>query len=417
MKRNWTKLMTALGVMGILCASPAWAAGPPTFNKDVLPIFQANCQICHRPGGANVSGMIAPMSLVTYREVRPWAKAVASSVNNKAMPPWYAHEQHHGVFENERSLTKDQIQTIVKWVEAGSPRGNPNDAPAPIDWPESGWTIGGGEPDLIISFDEPNWVGDDVDDLYQNITVKLTEEQMPEDRWVQSIEFKPGSEVVHHIIAYASSPTGSGGMTAGMLGGEAPGTDPNTFPDGYGVLLPKGATVSFQMHYHKESGPGTGVFDSSSLAIKFHDEPVSHPLRTSPISHGAFEVPPGHASWKVGGAQIFNRDTTILNFMPHMHLRGVACKYTAYFPDGSKEVLLDVPRYNFNWQISYAYKHEGLKKLPAGTRVEFEMWFDNSKERAELVGFNADRPVAFGGPTWDEMDLGWMTYTDTDPKL
>lgn len=414
------KLIVASAIIAVGFTAMAWAGdvpAKPTFNKDILPIFQKDCQACHRESGANLSGMVAPMALTSYKEVRPWAKAIARSVQIKKMPPWYAAPQHHGQFENERILSDVDIQTIVKWVKIGAPRGNPKDAPEPVNWPQSGWTIGGGDPDLIVAFDEPNWVGDDVDDLYQNITVKIPIDKLPEDRWLQAIEFKPGSEVVHHIIAYQATPGEDGAMTSGMLGGEAPGTDPTTFPDGYGVIVPAGSTVTFQMHYHKEAGPGTGVFDNTSFAMEFHTKPVDHQVRVEAIDHGAFEIPPGHARWRVGGAQTFDADTTILGFMPHLHLRGIACKYTAYYPDGTSEVLLDVPEYDFNWQIFYEYKDAGLKNIPAGTRVEFEMWYDNSKERADAIGFSAERPVSFGGPTWDEMDLGWINYAKTEPDI
>ena len=409
-KDLWMVLLVAL----MLGTFPSWGQARVTFTKDVLPIFQEECQLCHRPAGQNVSGMIAPMSLVTYAEVRPWAKAIAKAVQTRAMPPWTAASEFNGVFKHERTMTDEQIATLVDWVRAGAPRGNPKDAPEPIDWPESGWTIGDGDPDLIVAFDEPNWVGDEVDDLYQNITVRVSEEMHSKDRWIKSVEFKPGSEVVHHIIALQTTPIEGGGMAAGLIGGEAPGTDPNTFPEGYGILLPKAPVVTFDMHYHKESGPGTGVWDETSFAIEFHEKPVTHPLNITAINHGAFEIPPNNPNWKVGGAQTFNRDTTILGFMPHLHLRGVAAKYTAYYPDGTSEVLLDVPRYDFNWQIFYEYKDDGLKKVPAGTRIEFEMWYDNSPERA-AIGFNSNRPVAFGGPTWDEMDLGWMNFAYTEP--
>lgn len=420
--KNVTKsMLVVMAAMLGVCSSQALAddaaIARPTFYKDIAPIFQRECQLCHRPEGANVSGMIAPMSLVSYEEVRPWAKSIAKSVQTKSMPPWYAAPQHHGQFENERTMPDSEIATIVNWAKSGSPRGNPADAPEPIVWPGTIWTIAGGHPDIVITFDEPNWVGDDIDDIYQNITVRLTEEQFPEARWMKAIEFKPGSEVVHHIIAFAVGEDEKGNRRFGMLGGEAPGTDPTTFPEGYGVLVPKAPTITFQMHYHKESGPGTGVWDQSSFAIEFHDGPVTHPVNVATISHGAFEIPPRHPRWKVGGAMTFKSDTTILGYMPHLHLRGVACKYTAFYPDGTEEVLLDVPIYDFNWQIFYEYKDNGLKKVPAGTRVEFEMWYDNSPERAAAVGYNSERPVAFGGPTWDEMDLGWMNYAATKPVV
>ena len=416
-KTSMSGVVVAFLLIGLAGATAASAEVParPTFTKDILPIFQQECQICHRPAGQNLSGMVAPMALMTYREVRPWAKAIAKSVQARTMPPWTASKEFNGIFRNERTLTDDEIATIVNWGRSGAPQGKPSDAPVPIEWPESGWTIGGGTPDIVVSFDEPNWVGDEVDDLYQNITVKLSEEQMPEDKWLQAIEFKPGSEVVHHIIAYASGVGEGGGMSGGMLGGEAPGTDPSSWPDGFGIRVPKTPRVSFQMHYHKEAGAGTGVFDSSSFAMKWHEKPVTHPIRVTAISHGAFEIPPGNGNWKVGGARTFKKDTIIMGFMPHMHLRGVAAKYTAYYPDGTSEVLLDVPKYDFNWQIAYDYKEDGLKSIPAGTRVEFEMWYDNSIERATAVGYNGNRPVSFGGPTWDEMDLGWMNFTDAEP--
>ena len=397
--------------------APAWADVPdkPTFTKDVLPIFQQECQTCHRPAGANLSGMIAPMSLMNYREVRPWVKSIVKVIQSKDMPPWFASEEFHQVFENERTLSKDEIDTIVKWAEAGAPRGNPKDAPEPIKWPETGWTIGDGQPDMVVSFDEPNWVPDEVDDLYQNIKVQLSEEQMPEDKWLQAIEFKPGSEVVHHILAYQVTPGASDVMRGGLLGAEAPGTNPTTFPDDYGIFVPKAPTIRFAMHYHKEAGSGTGVFDSSSFAMKFHEGEIGHPITVRPISHGAFEIPPHNSNWKVGCAEVFENDTTILSYLPHLHLRGVAARYTAYYPDGTSELLLDVPRYDFNWQFWYEYRDQEPKKVPAGTRIEFEMWYDNSPEKAAEIGFNAERPVSFGGPTWDEMDLGWMHYTNTDP--
>ena len=408
-----------LAAVAILVASGTTAraegAQRVTFTKDVLPILQDNCQSCHRPAGANLSGMIAPMSFMSYAETRPWAKAIAKTVNELSMPPWGASPAFHGVFGNERSLSAKEIDTILKWVEQRAPRGNPKDAPEPIDWPETGWTIGGGHPDLVIAFEEANWVGDDVDDLYQNITVHLTKEQLPEDQWLKAIEFKPGSEAVHHIIAYAARETEDGAMTRGMLGGEAPGTDPSTFPDGYGVLVPTDSEITFAMHYHKEAGPGTGVWDRSSLALKFHDTEVTHPLKVDAIAHGAFEIPPENPNWHVGAARVFEKATTILAYMPHLHLRGKEAKYTAYYPDGTSEVLLHVPEYDFNWQISYEYK--ALKHIPAGTRVEFEMWYDNSTEKAATVGFNAQRAVSFGGPTWDEMDLGWLTHCDTEPVV
>jgi mono/diheme cytochrome c family protein len=390
----------------------------PTFTKDILPILQENCQTCHRPLGANLSGMVAPMSLMTYQEVRPWAKAMAKAVGDTSMPPWHASEKMHGKFKNERTLTKDEIATIIKWTEMRAPRGNPKDAPEPMTFSETGWNFG--EPDLVLSFDEPYWVADEVEDLYHNVTVQMTKEQMPETKWIKSIEFRPGSEVVHHIIGYAAARGDAidvsgeeGQQTRGMLGGMAPGTEEAHWPEGFGIQIEPESAVTFAMHYHKEAGPGTGKMDSSDIGFVFHDKPIEHPIEISTIAHGTFEIPPGVSDWRVGASRTFHEDTILLSMMPHMHLRGKGATYTAFYPDGTSEELLDVPAYNFNWQTQYDLADNKL--LPAGTRIEMELFYDNSAENADGIGFNPNRPVHFGGPTTDEMDLAWITVAPAKP--
>ena len=402
-------LTGAITVMAMFLAMGAWAADERvTFTKDILPIIQENCQTCHRPAGMNLSGMIAPMSLMTYQEVRPWAKAIARSVEAKIMPPWHASEAQHGSFRNERTLTDEEIATILSWVEQRAPRGNPKDAPEPVQFPDTGWNFG--TPDLIVKFDEPFFVPDDIQDLYHDETVQLTKEQLPEDRWIKGIEFKPGSEVVHHIIGHAYAPgRDANDRSEGMLGGNAPGADQVEFEDGFGIKLRAGSKIAFDMHYHKESGPGTGMFDRSQIGIQFHakDMPVTHPVKIYPLAHGAFEIPPYHGNWRVGAAQIMEEDMILLGMLPHTHLRGSYAKYTAFYPDGSSEILLEVPEYDFNWQTGYDFAEP--KHLPAGTRLEMDLHFDNSAENAEEIGFNPARAISFGGPTTDEMDLAWLT--------
>ncbi len=415
MKKAITSAIIGAGLAVAVISAPAMAEVPakPTFTKDIMPILQENCQTCHRPAGTNLSGMIAPMSLITYQEVRPWAKAISKAVNAKVMPPWDATPEFHGVFKNERTLTEDQIATIEKWVKMRAPRGNPKDAPEPLTFSDSGWNFG--EPDLVIDFPEPFFVPDDIQDLYHNITSKITEEQLPEDRWIRSIEFKPGSEVVHHIIGYANSQGNAGDETRGMLGGNAPGADQTELPEGFGIKLHKDSTVTFAMHYHKEAGPGTGMLDGSQIGFQFHPKgaKVEHPVEISTISYGGFTIPPHNKRWKVGASRTFKEDTLLLSMLPHMHLRGTAAKYTAFYPDGTSELLLDVPQYDFNWQTGYGY--EVNKEIPAGTRIEMEFWFDNSEEQAAKGGFNPNRAISFGGPTTDEMDLAWITIAPEAP--
>ena len=197
---------------------------------------------------ANLAGMIAPMAFMDFQEVRPWAKSMIKVIEDKEMPPWHASPEFHGVFENERTMTEKEIATFAKWVRTGAARGRPEDAPAPIDWGASDWTIG--EPDLIITFEEPYYVADDVEDLYQNITVPIPA-GLTGDRWVKAVEFKPGSEVVHHIIGYVVAGSDAEGFSEGrrgMIGGIAPGNDPDTLPDGYGLRFPATGSFIFAMH-------------------------------------------------------------------------------------------------------------------------------------------------------------------------
>jgi mono/diheme cytochrome c family protein len=392
-----TRILTnAMACGAALFAVPALAApGEVTFTRDVLPILQENCQVCHRPGGANLGGMVAPMSLVKYEEVRPWAKSLQRVVASKYMPPWHASSEFDGVFSNQRTLTDKEIETLVAWVDQGAKRGRPEDAPAPASFPETaeGWAIG--EPDLVVSMPEPYFVEDDVQDIYRTFYTQLTDEQLPADRWIKAIEFRPGSSVVHHII---SDP----------LGGIAPGNDPTVYPDGYAQILRAGGTISWQMHYHKEPGPGTGVWDQSKAGIKFYPEGYEpeHPIRMAPLGNFTFEIPAGEKWHTEHASEQFHRPVQILSYTPHMHLRGKYAKYVAKYPDGSTETLLEVPSYDFNWQTTYWYKEPKL--LPAGASIDLTMAWDNSAENP----FNPDpsKNVRFGQPTTDEMMFGFVSY-------
>jgi mono/diheme cytochrome c family protein len=400
-------------MIGILAAGAgvAQAAEKVTFTKDVLPILQENCQSCHRPYGANLAGMVAPMSFMTYKETRPWAKGIAKAVSAGKMPPWHATKDTHNVFKNERTLTQEQVDTLVAWAETGGSRGNPADAPEAIVFENYGWQLSQklGEPDLILTMPDPYWVADEVQDIQPRIQFQITKEQVPETKWVRAIEYKPGSEVVHHIVGSITKKDDKGDLSKRSNFGQiASGTDPQNYEDGYGLPLYPESHMSWSMHYHKEVGPGTGVWDQSSAAVWYHDKEVIHPLESSTIAHGNFEVPPNHPRWRVSGARTWDEDFMILELMPHMHLRGSSAKYTAVYPDGTEEVLLDVPEYNYNWQTAYEYAD--YKSFPAGTRIEWDLTYDNSPEKAEEAGFDSSRAIRFGGPTTDEMDLGWLTW-------
>lgn len=401
----------------VFTAAPAVAAdddapaGKLTFTKDILPILQKNCQDCHRPSGLNMGGMIAPMSFMSYDEVRPWAKSIAKTVADRYMPPWHAAPEQHGIFENERTLTDAQIDKIVKWAESGAPLGNPNDAPTPLQWPQ-GWAIG--EPDLIVSLPEPFEVKDEIDDLNIDLETQITEEQLPEDRYVTAIEFKPGSDVVHHIIAYAIQKDENGETERIMIGGIAPGTEPMRYHEGYGPLLRKGAKFVFQMHYNKPKGPGTARIDRSQVAMTFapKDAKIKR-IHIQPIGDtDRLRVPAGAKDYKITSSKIYEKDILYLGFLPHMHLRGVYSKYVANYPDGTSEVLLETPEWDFNWQTFYKYREPKL--IPAGTRVDVTMGYNNSAENPANPDPTID--VVWGEPTYAEMNLGWTWWAYVDDK-
>lgn len=389
--------------------------GPVTFTKDILPILQENCQECHRPSGTNLSGMVAPMSLVTYDEVRPWTKSILREITAKNMPPWFASDEFDGVFELERGLSEDEIALIEKWANTGARRGNPEDAPAAREFPSSeGWVMG--EPDIVIKMPEPYWVADDVQDVQPSFELILTEDMLPEDKWIKWIEFRPGSDIVHHGGAAVQSlgPDGEpivDPISGGKIIGTAQGDGPDVWPEGFGKLVRAGSKLYFNIHYNKEPGPGTGVWDQSMVAIKWHDKPVKHVVRAAGISSRGWEVPPLHENWEVGAARTFEEDTYIINMMPHMHWRGREAKYTLYTPDGKQETLLHVPRYDFAWQMTYTLKEP--KFAPAGSRLEVSMWFDNSPNNTWVP--DPERPVGFGSMTEDEMNIGWTEYANAHP--
>ena len=383
-----------------LAATALRAPAEPTFTKDILPIIQENCQICHRPQGLNLGGMVAPMALMTYEDVKAYTVEIEMAVESGYMPPWHAAREHLGSFENERTLTDQEIDTLLTWIAKGSPRGEPGDAPLPVSFPSDtlGWAIG--EPDLVVRFTEPYLVEDDVEDKYVDIEVPITLEMMAEDRWIKAVEFRPGSSAVHHIIA-------------GSLGGIAPGYEPKIYDEGQSRRLRAGQTVTFQMHYHKEPGPGTAVSDLTEVAIIFYKpgERITHVIESESLSMFRFAIPPNDPNYAYQTEYFIEKDVNLLWLNPHMHLRGKAARYIATFPDGREEVLLNVPQYDFNWQHTYKYREPVF--LPADTRIELTLWWDNSADNPSNP--NPNRQVRWGRPTTDEMGFGFMSFVEVEP--
>ncbi len=418
-----TLLTIGPGISVTLAEEPVADPAPVTFSRDVLPILQNNCQECHRPAGKNFGGMVAPMSLITYEEARPWAKSISQQVGSREMPPWDADPRFHGRFSNERTLTEVEIETIVAWAQQGAPRGNPADAPPPRNFESiGGWNFG--EPDLVVDLPEAYEVSDDAYDLYTAFAVDLTDAMLPEDVYIAGFQCKPGTPIIHHFNAHILYPDAEGKLPplpdqaesssisprgAGFyLGGVSSGTDANVYPEGYGVLLQKGSRVTFDIHYHKEPGPGTGVVDDKSqIGFYFTDGPPKAALSTMNLLSFNINIEPEAGEHVIGPVKgQVKEDSKVVALMPHMHTRGKRAKFEAIYPDGTREDLLEVPSYDFSWQTVYYFRE--MKPIPAGTTVEFTAWYDNSSEYSRLRNFDPSQTVRFGQKSSDEMMMGFV---------
>jgi peroxiredoxin len=371
-----------------------------TYGKQVSRIIQQRCQECHRPG------QIGPMPLMTYDDVSSWSDMIHEVVSEKRMPPWHADPKHHGQFSNERALTKEEYDTLLKWIDLGCPRGNDSDLP-PARQFAGDWLIG--KPDVVFQMPQEYKVpakGPKSGIKYQHFTVDTN---FDEDKWVQAAECKPGNRaVVHHIIAYIRGVKGidfNDGLGGGMLAAYAPGDLGFVYPAGAAKKLPKGAKILFQVHYTPNGVEG---LDRSSVGLVFAKEPPKMEVKARAISNYFFVIPPGAANHEVRSEATLKNDTIVYGLLPHMHLRGKDFKYDVVYPDGKTETILSVPRYDFAWQSTYHLK-EPLR-LPAGTQIKCLAHFDNSTKNP----WNPDptAKVTFGEQTWEEMMIGFMDYAN-----
>ncbi len=451
-----------------VAALAADASSPVTFSKDVLPILQKNCQSCHRPG------QIAPMSLLTYHDARPWAKSIKAAVTARQMPPWFA-DPKYGHIENDRSLKQSDIDTVARWVDSGAVEGNPKDAPAAVQWPKDGWGV---QPEIVMNLPAHDVPAKGV------LEWELIAFPAPfqGDTWVTSMEILPGeTSVVHHICfsfekhkpstvynryEWVQVPRDqTGNPTPGNEGfAELPGMTiatrdvgssevklkqghpslkqtldfcylPGAGYDDYrpwnaGKLVPAGSDIIVSLHYTPN---GKAVTDRTKIgftvaktppAKKFivqgsgEDAPVTAPTPASERAAFAasynptFKIPPNDGNYLAPPMDItFLRDVEIVRLRPHAHVRGKSAQYRVIYPDGRDEVVLNVPRYDFNWQLSY----DMALKLPKGTRMHFEFRYDNSANNK----YNPDpaRWVYQGFQSWEEMmapNLGFILDRDAD---
>ncbi len=382
--------------------------GTVTYTKQVSRILQKNCQECHR------TGQVGPMELVTYEDALNWSDTIQEVIKEKRMPPWHA-DPAHGKFSNDRSLTQEDRDALLSWVEQGCPKGDPKDLPAERAFAK-GWIIG--KPDVVFTMPDEIKVPAKTDANGIKYKHVLVPTNFDEDRWVQAAEAKPGArEVVHHIIVYVAAKgqrPGAGGnprdgIGNGFLAAYAPGDMPAMFAPGTAKKLPKGATLVFQLHYTPN---GVEQTDRSSIGLIFAKEPPAQEVKTRGIAQQLLFIPPGASNHEAKSVATFDEDVDLYSLLPHMHLRGKDFVYKAVYPDGKKETLLSVPHYDFNWQSNYRLVKP--LRLPAGTKIECTAHFDNSSDNPNNP--NAKALVHWGEQTWDEMLIGFVDYAPA-PKV
>ena len=431
--------MAALAAVGLLSAPGAATAASPeralTFSKDIAPIFQAKCQSCHEPGS------IAPMSLVTFREARPWAKSIKARVATRQMPPWHI-DRSVGVqkFKNDMSLTDEQIDTIVAWVDQGAPEGNPADFTAKpvaqgLYW--QGQRDGYGPPDLVITAPMQTMPAVHQDEWWR----PMQDIPITEPRWVKMVEIRPaniaGRKILHHSIAYhvlnpdntaaVNTGIGFGGRNISLSGNAntptaaelvnrrpqlmewAIGKGYDRYMEGTGKLIMPGEKISWDQHIH---AAGEEITSASEIGLWLYpkgQEPAkrSYLVGFTGLKNGTagLDIPPNSIAY-TEGFNVLKENTLITNFQPHFHLRGKAMQVEAILPDGRTEVVSYVSDFNFNWMTNYIYEDDAAPVFPKGTLIHVTAYYDNTK--ANKSNPDPDQWVGYGDRTVDEMAHAWM---------
>ncbi|HIN10577.1 MAG TPA: cytochrome c [Acidobacteria bacterium] len=388
--------MLVVGAFLVLGGAAQAQAPDVTFAKDVASILQEKCEACHR------TGQMAPMSLTTYAEVRPWARAIRTKVVAGDMPPWHMSKTT-GIqqFVNDISLTTEQIDTIVRWVDAGAPLGNPDDLPPTREWPSGErWRVGsllGRDPDLIVTSTPWTQPAEGQDQWWQPVV----DSGMTEDRWIKAVEVRPtieGRRIVHHgNSALAEFAVGKAG---------------EIYPDDTGRLLKAGEKVRFDIHYHSV---GEEITDYLSIGVWFYPKDVvpKYVVKHSPMgvfqAMDTFDLPP-HTVTKHHAFIPLETATRILSYQPHMHVRGKSMSLEAIYPTGRVEMLSYVENFNFNWHVNYVYADDVAPLLPAGTMIKLTAWHDNTA--GNRANPDPTQWVGWGQRSYDDMYHAHVRYIE-----
>ncbi len=372
-----------------------------SYAERIAPLLVDKCVACHREGG------VGPWAMTGYDIVRGFGPMIREVVRTKRMPPWHA-DPHYGSFVGDRSMTIEDTKDLVHWIEAGAPRGSGPDPLSTLGKSWSEWTLG--KPDLIVEVP-----------AYEVPATGVISYQYPRaanplgrDAWIRAIEILPGNRaVVHHVLAGIDDP-GNGDRRAirgqiGELGGYAPGKNAAPYPADSGILLRKEAGFRFQMHYTPN---GKATTDVTRLGVYLYEKPPKHSMQMEIIFNASLAIPANTKSYSESLDHVFDRDVMLYSLLPHAHLRGRAAKFTAHYPDGHGEILLSVPKYDFNWQPLYVL--DPPKLLPAGTRVVMDMTWDNSAQNP--ANPDPNKVVRWGDQTWEEMNVGWFRFRNADDE-
>ncbi len=389
------------------------AAQSPTYYDDALAVLSRNCAECHRPDAPNLGGITAPFSVLSYEEAKAWAPVIALRLEDGSMPPWGAHRQHQGSFKNERYISDEDKRLLLDWVAAGAAAGNPSQRPTDKELapaalaPEpalaadgSSWWMG--VPHARVAFPEPIEVCEQTRDWQPTIRMEVAAGDLSEPRWVKATEIRPGSSVMHHSVS-------------NYLGVAVPGRGPQVYPQGWGFLLPADPLVTINMHYAKQSGPGTAIADDTTGGFLFYQpgDVIDHVVQNTIPMNRDIAIPPGDPNYMATHEHRIEQDILLLALAPHAHYRGKAVKLELELPQGpERETLLWVPDYDFNWQFHYEYKEPRF--VPAGAKLHVTWWFDNSA--ANPANPDPTAEVRYGPRSVDEMMNARYYFTSAEPQ-
>jgi hypothetical protein len=399
------RVTVKLSVFSAAIVSAAAAQGQVTFTKEVAPILQQHCQVCHRPD------TFAPMSLLTYEEARPWAKSIKQKVVAREMPPWYI-DRNVGIhnFKNDVSLTDQEIATLVKWADGGAAKGNIADMPAPRKFADDDqWHMG--QPDLIVQLPKDIAVPAAGADRWIDV---LADSGLTEDRYIRGIEVRTikGFRSVHHVttsMKHEDDADDGDNVQGQFLNEYALGKNADVFPEGAGRLIKAGTKINFNLHLHS-----TGQETMANVALGLSLYPKGYKPKFIETTEKVgdpkdLDIPPNTDNVRFDAYQTLAKPARLLSFQPHLHNRGKASCMEAIYPGGHKvETLSCVNRYQFAWHLVYLYDEDDQPLLPAGTILHISSWYDNSP--GNKFNPDPDNLITYGQRTVDEMGGAWISY-------